>query len=256
MKFETKYSELLEKLIMQRLNPAIWNDGKIDERARKAIMQVAQDFLDSLKVKLEPVDIVLTGSSANYNWTSESDIDVHIIVDFKKVKTVDPEVLDDYVYDASSLWGDYHKIKIKNFPVEIFVQNVSEKLPYSSGVYSLKSKKWIQQPILIKDPSDDYIKMKAKPWRTKIEKVLKKATDTKNPKPLVVELDNLRLGLRALRSKALVQGGEHAVENLIFKHLRKEGLIDKLKETSRKIYDQSVSIMEAKLALAEISSWE
>ena len=96
MKFETKYSELLEKLIIKRLNPAIWKGADIDERVRKGLLQIVNDFLDGLRVKINPEDIVLTGSSANYNWTPQSDIDVHIVVDFKKIKSVDPKVLSDY----------------------------------------------------------------------------------------------------------------------------------------------------------------
>lgn len=256
MKFENNFDELLEKLITKKLNPAIWNGIHVDEHVRKGLLQVAHDFIDSLKVKFTPEDIVLTGSSANYNWTSQSDVDIHILIDFKKIKTVNAEVLSDYLYDACALWSDNHNIKVKGFPVEIFAQNVKEKIPYSSGVYSLEKKKWIQEPVLISDPSDSYIAMKAKPWRKKIETVLKKATAAKDPKPLVAEIDNLRKELRNLRTRALTQGGEHAIENLIFKHLRKAGLVTKLKDTSRRVYDRSVSIMEAKLAVAEIASWE
>ena len=31
-------------------------------------------------------DVVLTGGNANYNYTSQSDLDLHLILDFSKVK--------------------------------------------------------------------------------------------------------------------------------------------------------------------------
>ena len=53
---------------------------------RKKLLDITKDFLSDIPVKLPKVDdIQLTGSLANYNYTPKSDLDVHILLDFKKI---------------------------------------------------------------------------------------------------------------------------------------------------------------------------
>ena len=67
----------------EKLNDKIWNkDLTINQKVRKNLLQIAKDFIEFIKIKnLKIIDIVLTGSIANYNWHSKSDIDLHIIID-------------------------------------------------------------------------------------------------------------------------------------------------------------------------------
>jgi predicted nucleotidyltransferase len=226
----------------------------MDERVRVSLLKIADDFLNGLQIDIDPSDIVLTGSCANYNWNSTSDVDLHILVPFKKIK-VDNKILSDYLYDACTLWNDRHKVTMKGFQVQIYVQDVTEKLPYSSGVFSLERKKWLQEPILIKDPDDKYIAMKSKPWIEKIEKGIESANKQRDLGKATAEIEALRVELRKFRVRALTSGGEHSINNLVFKHIRKTGVLKKLIDTSRIIYDKSVSVTEAKIALAEMTSW-
>ena len=70
--------------IQHDLNQDVWQEGDmLDSRVRLTLLDIADDFYDSLKLKwLKPLDIVLTGSICNFNWSEFSDIDMHIIVDF------------------------------------------------------------------------------------------------------------------------------------------------------------------------------
>jgi hypothetical protein len=54
-------------------------------RIRGKLLTIANDFFDSLGLDTEIEDIELTGSLVNYNYTEFSDLDVHIIIDFKDV---------------------------------------------------------------------------------------------------------------------------------------------------------------------------
>ena len=64
------------------LHPKFWKNSKLSNKIRKNLLQVAQDFLSFVKLKkLKIVDIVLTGSLANYNYNEKSDVDVHIVLD-------------------------------------------------------------------------------------------------------------------------------------------------------------------------------
>ena len=49
------------------------------------MIEIAQDFYDSLEIDAELKDITFTGSLANYNWSPHSDVDLHLIVDYKDV---------------------------------------------------------------------------------------------------------------------------------------------------------------------------
>ena len=45
-------------------------------------LEAAKLFIDKLPFEVDVEDITLTGSLANYNWSSYSDVDLHIIIDF------------------------------------------------------------------------------------------------------------------------------------------------------------------------------
>ena len=50
---------------------------------RERLLQIARGFLEETDIDIEVKDIVLTGSLANYNWSSYSDFDLHIIIEYK-----------------------------------------------------------------------------------------------------------------------------------------------------------------------------
>lgn len=252
------FDELIEGLINRKLNPALWDDGKLKESVSKALLTIADEFLTTVKIDLKPKDILLTGSCANYNWHKGSDIDLHFLVDFKKMKNMDKDALSDYLYDASVLWNEHVKtIKINGFPVEVYALHDSdEKIPYAAGLYSLKDRKWIKQPILMKDPSEASVEAKAKPWKSRIKKLIEKGKIENDNRRVVDELKKVLSDLKEYRTKGLVSKGEHSMENLVFKNLKKSDLIGELIALSRKVYANSLSLSEERVLLAELSSWE
>lgn len=66
------------------LNPRLWQGMKLDRDIRINLLQIAKDFYEKTKFKAPIKDIYLIGSSANYNWTPESDIDIHVLIDFNQ----------------------------------------------------------------------------------------------------------------------------------------------------------------------------
>lgn len=69
-----------------QLNSKFWINGKLNSKVRLKLMDIADDFIQTLNVKwVKPLDIVFTGSLANYNWTKYSDIDIHVIMNYKDV---------------------------------------------------------------------------------------------------------------------------------------------------------------------------
>ena len=86
MKIKIK-SDLFDLSIKKELDQSIWDDEKLKPLVRDRLLKIASDFVEYLEVLDEDniEDIRLTGSLANYNYTSYSDIDLHIIIDFKDV---------------------------------------------------------------------------------------------------------------------------------------------------------------------------
>ena len=64
------------------LNPKLWTDMEIDPEAQAQLKAIAEDIIESMEIDAEIKDIVITGSSASYNWHNLSDIDLHIMLDF------------------------------------------------------------------------------------------------------------------------------------------------------------------------------
>lgn len=231
------------------LHPDFWKNETLDSRVRLKLLDIADDFIDYLKVDwVKPKDITMTGSLANYNWSKKySDIDLHIIYDFKKIdKKID--FVKNYLDAKKDLWNQKHQdISIYGFPVEVYVQNESE--PHaSSGVYSLENNKWLIKPEY-KTPSKQKISAvskNAKKWADKIDKILDNAylnsTESQKEKS-IKKLDKTFNDIKNIRKKGFEKGGdEMSQNNLVFKLLRRNGYIDKIINKKNDIYDDIMSI--------------
>jgi predicted nucleotidyltransferase len=88
-----------------------------------------------LELKVPVLDVQLTGSLANYNYTEYSDLDTHIIIDFKQIND-DEELVKKALDGARFVWNQRHDIVIKGHDVELYIQDESEQHT-ASGLYSL-----------------------------------------------------------------------------------------------------------------------
>ena len=130
--------------IHNRLNPELWHDKSLIPEIREKLIKISAAFYDTLKIKVAPEDVLLTGSSANYNYTPNSDIDLHILLNFKKINC-ELDFTKEYFLNKKSLWNNEHEITIKGKDVELYVQDVRE--PHkSTGIYSIMQNKWIVKP--------------------------------------------------------------------------------------------------------------
>lgn len=211
---------------------------------RKKLLLACNDFLDSLGVEFFIHDIILTGSLANYNWSEYSDVDLHILLDMDEFGTDDKNqiilraIFKEFFDTKKDYWNLKHNIKIKNFDVEIYVQDLDE--PHtSSGVYSLTQNKWLIEPEKSSPKIDDRkIIEKAEKVEKKIQELSKNITD----KDIIEQIDCLRDKLRKFRKCGLEKGGEFSYENLTFKLLRRNGSIEKLLNLKKDIKDNKLSI--------------
>lgn len=108
----------------EELNPLLFEDDELKPEIKEAIEKIVTQFVEDLKtdgVKIEVKDVILVGSNVSYNYTKDSDLDVHIIVD-KDTLDCDPEIYT-LLYGAyRSLFNKNYDITIKGIPVEIYVE--------------------------------------------------------------------------------------------------------------------------------------
>lgn len=219
------------------LSPQLWTSPeKLNSEVRNALIQIAHAFYKDSELKAKLLDLYFLGSSANYNWTPNSDIDVHLIVDSKELG-FDIETAKKYFHALSSKWNQEHEIQVKGHKVELYIQDVNETNA-STAVYSLIRDLWVKRPVPEKVSVDkNLIQKKFSMWVDRINNALK----TKDEVKLKQILDTLK----KYRQSGLDNGGELSTENLVFKILRSRGEIDKIKNTYNTEFNKRLSVPEA-----------
>ena len=233
----------------QELNPKIWPNGKINSRVRLKLLDIADDFFKTLKIGwLKPLDILLTGSMANYNWSKYSDFDLHLLLDFSDVDE-NVDFVHEYFTAKKKLWNEEHEnLMIYGFPVEVDVQDINENL-ISNGIYSLYKNKWIIEPskdnLQSLGQDKETIKSKAIETMKKIDALYNATFDINHGsdgEKLLAQIQKLITIIKGIRKQSLTKGGEMAAGNIFFKILRRTGYIEKLFNAKTLAYDRKESI--------------
>ena len=229
--------------IKEDLNRGIWlPDDQLDPEIAENLLQIARDFYESLDLKAPILDITLTGSIANYNWTEKSDIDLHILIDYA-AENEDIELVRKFLSQAKTNWNKNHEIMIKGHEVEVYVQDASEP-HHSTGVYSILRNEWIITPIRAEfEVGESDIRKKNEYFTSAIAATHAVLTDGRYEEAYG-DADRLADKLRNYRRSGLESGGEFSVENLVFKSLRNSGAIEELYDLRKSAYDAVLSISE------------
>jgi hypothetical protein len=223
-----------------QFNPAIFDGENIDLKVKELLLKIATYFWESLEIGEPFDDITLTGSSANYNYTPVSDIDLHILVDFNKFD--DPEMIKKFFDAKKNIFNDKHDLKLGKQQIEIYVQDTNEQHT-SSGVYSVMNDEWIKKPEYesINIP-DGNIKRKSKPFKEKINDLIQSGKN--NPEKTLAQIKKLKERIKNFRQSGLDKSGEYSLENLAFKDLRNTGYLDKLSQLSQDLVSKQFSLNE------------
>lgn len=240
--------ERIEKAALQsfevqdNLEPNIWEDGKLNPEVRDNLLKIARDFLIDLPFEIEPEDITLTGSLANYNWSKYSDVDLHIVIPFSAIDE-NVELVRELFRSLQTNWNAKHDIRMSGYEVEIYFQD-SEEPHISTGLYSIQDDEWIRRPRK-ETISLDYANMekKARDLSDRISEI-EKMLDTEDLDTVLDAIDRLRQKVRNMRKTGLESTGQYSVENLAFKVLRRSGELDRLADLKAKAYDETLSLPE------------
>lgn len=239
-----KLTEAIEK--HDTLNSKLFTkDELLKDRVRDKMLEIVDAFLTDLKeqdIKIKVDDILFIGSNASYNYTKDSDIDLHILANAKAVK-YEPEICNALYGAYRTLFNKQLDITLFDIPLEIFVE-LDGSPRVSNGVYSVKKNKWLKKPV--QEDIPDYDKkalseLVAK-WEDKCKKLVAEidADMLKDEKKVVKMLEDI---YEKLRKKGIAKG-EYSLENLAFKELRNKGYLDKLKESRNVLVSKRLSLEE------------
>lgn len=228
------------------LQPDIWDsEGHIKEDIRTNLIKIAQDYWESLycedvKCKNVPIlDITLTGSLANYNWSKYSDVDLHIIFDINELGD-NKEFIKDLLDVKTRKWNSDHDITIKGFEVELYLQP-EDQPHHSTGVYSLTNDDWVLEP------KKESVSLDKETIRKKYKEFVKQVNDIEKDKDnqsVINRIEKLKDKIKKMRKAGLETGGEYSVENIVFKLLRRNDIMEKLGNLSTDAYDDEYTIDE------------
>jgi predicted nucleotidyltransferase len=240
----SNFQKILDSFsVKETLNPKVWENPEDPKKStmiskvRKALMRIAEEFIDDLGDDVFVEDIYLMGSLANFNWSEYSDFDLHVIIDFERYD--EQEELYKELFDLKKkLFNDKHNIKIFGYDVEVYAQGISDE-SHSDGVYSVMNNEWVHTPTKeVKNLDMSVLKTKIKSWTDKIDDAIEDAKSKGTPD----KLKSIKDKLKEYRQSGLDKDGEFSYENLVFKFLRRSGHIGKLFDEKTKIKDKELSI--------------
>jgi predicted nucleotidyltransferase len=218
----------------KELNPKLWDGTKLRPEVRTKLLEIVKEFIKFCDIPdFHPDLVYMTGSLCAFNYTSGSDIDVHIKLSFDDFDC--PEMAEELFDAKRDVFTDKFDISIYGFPVEVYVQDHSDE-NIAAGEYDLIKDTWIEKPKYSPpDINSRDIQQRIKSMKRKINKVISKDADYDEAKGLMKRI-------KAIRKAALEDGGEFSAENLAFKALRKDGSIAKLLDHIKAAKSEELSL--------------
>jgi hypothetical protein len=216
------------------LNPKLWDGTNLKSEVRGALLRIADDFREFVEVPFELVDIVITGGNVNYNYTSKSDIDLHLIADYSRV-TCDREA--EELFDTKrTLYKRQFKLEIHGIPVELYVED-ADRPAVSSGVFSVAHNKWIKEPVYYEEPPYDKKELKhwVGVWHTILQHAIKTGDLHSCRKSLTLLRTYRKMGLKT-------PPGEYSIPNLVYKSLRNDDTIHGINTLIDRLHGQDLSV--------------
>ena len=227
--------------VNDEFEPRLWKEEKLRPFVSKKLLEIANDLIAGLPFNVTIQDVRFTGSLANYNWSKYSDIDLHIVVDFEELD--DNKELVKEMFDAKRLrWNEQHDITIKGYEVELYVEDIDEEHT-SSGIYSIMDEEWVNKPERIDTTIDlETAKKKASDIEQQINSI-SAMYDRGQFEKVLMHVDRLKKKIRSMRQAGLdTEAMEFSPENIAFKLLRRNDLLDILTKLKYKAYDQSMTL--------------
>ena len=213
----------------KELNPKLWDKkGKLNPEVHQHLLQIANKFKQEAKIPEDAIkDLYISGGNANYNYTPQSDIDLHWVVDFGKLPFRTSDAAKDYFMDKKDLWKEkFPTLSVEGYQVEPFAQSNYESPKIDQGVYSVLQDKWIKKPpyLDINYAKDDpFLLPKVESWERHINHLISLNTPYES-------MEAIKDKLNKLDADSINKEGEFSFDRLLYKELRNRGVLQKLKD--------------------------
>lgn len=144
---DDKIEEKIEK--HDTLNPKLFgSDNKLKPEVKDKILEIVNFFINNLQedgIKFDLADVVLVGSNCSYNYTPDSDLDIHIR--YKEDGLQCPDNLYPLLYSAyRSIFNGKYDIDFYGIEAELFTEPENGGTLVSNGIYSVLNDEWIKEP--------------------------------------------------------------------------------------------------------------
>lgn len=244
---EVSDDKIIEESIEKHdtLNPKIWNsDNTLKKEVKEKIDEIVDTFKENLLedgVDLKIKDVIICGSNANYNYTENSDIDIHIISDTKDLDCNKKHL--PIIYNAyKKMFNDSYGIEFYDTEVEIYVENDKTGVT-SGGIYSVKDNKWLKEPSMVEVPEVDEKEFEEElsKWEDECNEILYNLEDIEDS---IKNIDTILDELYEMRQDSIQKEGEFSIGNLVFKELRNKGFLTNLKEVKKELQTRLMSLYD------------
>ena len=154
--------------VHNELNPLLWDkNNKLHKDVKTKIVNIVNQFLASIDLDIQAIDVVIVGSNASYNYTSTSDIDVHIITNYMDINA-DTEIVTLLFNQLRSKFNSTYDITIHGLDVELYVEDVNTSVT-SNGIYSVIYDSWIKFPKKLTSVPQHDISKEFSEWQDRID---------------------------------------------------------------------------------------
>ena len=235
----------------ETLNPVLFEGNKLKPEVRERLIKIANTFIEGLAedgIKFNLKDIVFIGSNASYNYTKDSDIDLHLVADVDSLKC--PDNLYPLLYGAyRALFNKKFDIDFYGIKVELYVE--PEGAPtVSNGIYSVLKDNWIKEPTQVDIPeiNMEEFNKEFQPWEDRYNELIARinaAKTTEEYKTLGDEIERLITDIYEQRRMGIAVS-EYSNQNLLFKEFRNRGYLDNLKELKCDLKAKELSLPDKK----------
>ena len=226
------------------LSKDIWDDpDQVKLEVKLKLKRIANAFLRDHNIDPDSVeDIYFTGSLAGFNYHPDSDIDLHIVVDFSKVNQ-DLDMVRDLFNSRRLVWNERHNITIFGHEVEIYIEDIDEVYDDEDRpVYSLEKDRWINPPKRLRRDFDYSSAMKKAQMIIHQIGLVQELMSQEKFVEAKRQATRIFAKLKRMRKAGLQREGAYSPENIAFKILRKQGYIDQLGDLKSASFDRMMSL--------------
>ena len=221
------------------LNTKIWDEeNNLRPIVRDRLLHITKQYAEDSEVLNynDILDAERVGSNASYNYTPQSDLDLHLVVNMENL-SCDPALFQLACNAEKINFNKSYDIKVKGIDVELYVEDV-KSCTASNGIYSVFKDEWIKFPAKIEVPSFE----NDVEYNTLLDEYKAKAEALLEPNTSAEDIDNYINSLYTLRRSGIMTDGEFSKGNFIFKEIRNLGLLDALKDMLKDIRSKELSV--------------